>query len=190
MTYYNNPTINDWHKQIILGTVLGGSSLVKPKGGRNCYLVMRSTDHDWISYKAVELAVLSSQNPFVEERNTLRWHSNCYPVFTEFYNLLYVNKVKTISMEALDPLKDIGLAIWYGDCGKIKNGRITLNTNKFGEGNKTIMEYFNQAGIGETEVIRDRRYLRILFSEKASEKFLMLVAHRLPEFTHQKLLLK
>ena len=34
MTYYDNPDISDWHKQIIVGTVLGGSSLVKPKKGQ------------------------------------------------------------------------------------------------------------------------------------------------------------
>ena len=191
MTYYDNPTINDWHKQIILGTVLGGSSLVKPKKGRNCYLFMRSVDHDWLSYKAFELAALSSQRPFTEEGNTLRWHSNCYPVFTDSYNLFYKNKVKTISMDVLDPLKDIGLAIWYGDCGKLKKDCVLLNTNKFKEsGNEVIVEYFKQAGIGETEIIKERKYSRIMFSKKASDKFLMLVAHRLPDFMHQKLLPK
>lgn len=152
---------------------------------------MRSVDHDWISYKAFELGALSSQRPFTEEGNTLRWHSNCYPVFTEFYNLFYKNKTKTISMEVLDPLKDIGLAIWYGDCGKLKKDRVLLNTNKFGDdGNDTIIEYFKEAGIGDAEVIKERKYSRILLSEEASRKFLLLVAHRLPDFMHQKLLPK
>lgn len=191
MTYYDNPTINDWHKQIILGTVLGGSSLVKPKKGRNCYLFMRSVDKDWLSYKAFELANLSSQRPFTQEGNTLRWHSNCYPVFTEFYDLFYKDGVKTVSMEILDPLKDIGMAIWYGDCGKLKRNQLILNTNKFGQsGNEVIVEYFKQAGIGDAEIVRERKYLRIVLSEQAAEKFLLIVSNRLPDFMHQKLLPK
>lgn len=191
MTYYDNPTINDWHKQIILGTVLGGSSLVKPKKGRNCYLFMRSVDKDWLSYKAFELANLSSQRPFTQEGNTLRWHSNCYPVFTEFYDLFYKDGVKTVSMEILDPLKDIGMAIWYGDCGKLKKNQLILNTNKFGQsGNEVIVEYFKQAGIGDAEIVRERKYLRIVLSEQAAEKFLLIVSNRLPDFMHQKLLPK
>jgi hypothetical protein len=94
-------------------------------------------------------------------------------------------------MGVLDTLKDIGLAIWYGDCGKLKKNRVLLNANKFGsDGNDIIIKYFKEAGVGETEIIKERKYSRILFSEKASEKFLLTVAHRLPDFMHQKLLPK
>jgi hypothetical protein len=191
MTYYDNPEIDDWHKQIILGTVLGGSSLVKPKKGRNCYLFMRSANKDWLNYKAEELVSLSSQRPFTHEGNTLRWHSNCYPVFTEYYSQFYNSGEKLVKMEILDTLRDIGLAIWYGDCGKIKKGKVTLNTNKFGEeGTQIISRYFKEAGIGETFLVKERKYIRLAFSEAASEKFLMVLANRLPDFMHSKLLPK
>lgn len=191
MTYYSNPEISDWHKQVIVGTVLGGSSLVKPKMGRNCYLFMRSANKDWLNYKARELMYLSSQRPFTQEGNTLRWHSNCYPVFTEYYSNFYIDNKKVVKMEMLDNLRDIGLSIWYGDCGKLKKNRVFLNTNKFGEsGTETIMQYFNEAGIGETKIVKERKYIRLGFSEAASEQFLLVVAEKLPEFMRKKLLPK
>lgn len=191
MTYYDNPEISDWHQQVIIGTILGGSSLVKPKKGRNCYLFMRSADKQWLNYKAEELSSLSSQRPFTHEGNTLRWHSNCYPIFTEYYNLFYNNNKKLVKMEILDSLRDIGLAIWYGDCGKLKKNRVILNTNKFGEkGTEIISKYFLEAGIGETNLTKERKYIRLTFTEEATEKFLLVLANRLPDFMHPKLLPK
>lgn len=191
MTYYDNPEISDWQKQIINGTILGGSSLVKPKKGRNCYLFMRSANKDWLNYKAEELSSLSSQRPFTQEGNTLRWHSNCYPIFTEYHNRFYENNKKLVKMDILDSLRDIGLAIWYGDCGKLKKGKVILNTNKFGEnGTQIISNYFREAGIGETNLTKERKYIRLTFSEEATNKFLLILASRLPDFMHSKLLPK
>ena len=112
MTYFSSPELTNWQRQIVLGTILGGSSIVKPSKGRNCYLFMRSRYRDWLAYKSHELNIFSSQRPFTEEGNTLRWHSNCYPVFNEFRDLFYVDGVKAVKMEILDTLKDTGLAIW------------------------------------------------------------------------------
>jgi hypothetical protein len=191
MTYYDNPSITDWHKQIIMGTVLGGSSLVKPKKGKNCYIFMRCADKKWLEYKAYELSPLASQRPFTKEGNTIRWHSNCYPVFTDYYNLFYKSNKKAVNMDILDSLRDIGLAIWYADCGKLHKNKIILNTNKFGEeGTKTIVRYFDEVGVGETNLIKERQYTRLEFSPNATTKFLLIVANRIPDFMHAKLLPK
>jgi hypothetical protein len=191
MTYYDNPSITDWHKQIIMGTVLGGSSLVKPKKGKNCYLFMRSADKKWLEYKAYELSTLASQRPFTKEGNTIRWHSNCYPIFTNYYELFYEKNKKTVSMNILDSLRDIGLAIWYADCGKIHKGKITLNTNKFGEeGTNIVAKYFNEVGVGETNLVKERKYIRLEFTTESTNKFLLIVANRMPDFMHAKLLPK
>lgn len=191
MTYYDNPSIGDWHKQIVIGTVLGGSSLVKPKKGKNCYLFMRSANKKWLEYKAYELSALASQRPFTKEGNTIRWHSNCYPIFTNYHELFYEKTKKSVKMDILDSLRDIGLAIWYCDCGKLIKNKITMNTNKFGEdGTETIVKYFNEVGVGETCLVRERKYIRLGFSEEATNKFLLIVASRIPDFMHAKLLPK
>lgn len=191
MTYYSNPELSDWQKQIIIGTILGGSSLVKPKKGRNCYLFMRSVNKQWLNYKSAELKQLASERPFTYEYNTARWHSNCYPIFTDYYNNFYHDGRKLVKMDILDTLRDIGLAIWYGDCGKFKNGKVVLNTNKFGEeGTQVISNYFREAGIGETNLTKERKYIRLIFSAGATEKFLLVLANRLPDFMHPELLPK
>lgn len=182
MTYFTSPELIDWQKQIVLGTILGGSSIVKPSKGRNCYLFMRSRHRDWLAYKSHELQLFSSQRPFTEEGNTLRWHSNCYPVFNEFRDLFYIEGVKTVNMEILNRLRDIGLAVWYGDCGKVKNKKVVLNTHKFGEdGTNMIVRYFNEVDI-ECTVITERKNYRVQMTEEGSERFLMTIAHRLPDF--------
>jgi len=191
MTYFDNPNINDWHQQIITGTVLGGSSLVKPAKGKNCYLFMRSSDQQWLKYKAAELNNLASQRPFTYEQSTARWHSNCFPIFTQLYNRFYPDKKKIVTMEILDSLRDIGLAIWYGDCGKLKGNTALLNTNKFGEkGTKLMSNYFSEAGIGKADVVREKNYFRLNLDEQASNKFFLIVANHLPEFMQKQLLPK
>jgi len=182
MTYFYSPVITDWQKQIIMGTILGGSSIVKPKKGRNSYLFMRSCDEMWLEYKSQELKNFASQKPFTKEGRTLRWHSNCFPIFNEFRELFYEDDVKTVKMAILDKLRDIGLAIWYGDCGKIKKNNVIINTHKFGEkGTGIINDYFNQIGI-ESEITKEKNNYRILMSEAGSVKFLATIGHRLPTF--------
>lgn len=187
MTYFTSPELSSWQKNIVLGTILGGSSIVKPSKGRNCYLFMRSRHRDWLAYKSQELKLFSSQRPFTEEGNTLRWHSNCYPVFNEFRDLFYVKGAKIVNMEILDRLRDIGWAVWYGDCGKIKNGKVMLNTHKFGKtGTDIIVRYFNEVDIS-CESTTERKNYRVLMTEEGSERFLMTMAHCMPDFMHSRL---
>ena len=187
MTYYSSPEVTDWQNQIILGTILGGSTIVKPPKGLNCYLFMRSSHSEWLKYKAAELIDFASQQPMTQDGNTLRWHSNCYPVFNEYRDLFYKGSDKTIPMSILDGLKDLSLAVWYGDCGRIRKGCVVINTCKFREnGTKTIARYFNEIGI-EAETFLERGNYRVRLSKTGTEKFLMIVGHRLPAFMYEKL---
>lgn len=187
MTYYESPNLSDWQKQIVMGTILGGSSLVKPKKGRNCYLFMRSKNKEWLTYKSQELKRFSSQRPFTEEGNTLRWHSNCFPIFNEFRELFYKDDNKIVTMDILDQLRDIGLATWFGDCGKIKKTYAFLNTHKFEEsGSILIVKYFNEVGI-ESKIATERGNYRVAFTKAGSEKFIATIGDNLPEFMYKKL---
>lgn len=186
MTYYGTPVITDWQKQIIIGTVLGGSSIVKPAKGRNCYLVMRSSNHSWLNFKSQELKNLASQYPFTKEDPTLRWHSNCYPMFNDLHALFYVKNKKTVTMEILDQLRDIGLAIWLGDAGKIHAGAVSINTHKFGKQDSTLISrYFNEVGI-ENVLTQKRGSHRIKMTTKGTYKFLMITEQYLPDFMLKK----
>jgi hypothetical protein len=138
-------------------------------------------------YKAQELKEFSSQRPFTEEGNTLRWHSNCYPVFNEFRDMFYVDGKKTVSMDVLDQMRDIGLSIWFGDCGKVKGKCIWLNTHKFGEeGTSVVAKFFNEVGI-KCSLATERKNFRVAMTEVGTQRFLATIAHQLPEFMLNKL---
>jgi hypothetical protein len=184
VTYLNNPTVTEWHRQIILGTVLGGSSIVLPRRGRNCYLAMRSKDGRWLKYKADELSELAaSQSPCRVEKQTIRWHSSCYPIFSEMRRLLYDGDGnRLLSVEILNPLKDIGMAVWYCDRGRVIKGRAVINTFMYGvEGTEVAVRYFNEVGI-ECEVFRQRGKPRVRMTTKGTQDLFRIIAHRVPVF--------
>lgn len=187
MTYYHDPNITDFQKQIIMGTILGGSSIVKPKNGKNCCLFMRDKNLNWLQYKSAELQGLTSQKPLNEDQNTYRWHSNCYPVFNEFYSMFYKNDQKIVSMEILDKLRDIALAIWYGDAGKLVKDQAVLNTHRFGEkGTEIITDYLNIISY-DCKSIKERNNSRICFTPDSTIRFFKLIGEKLPEFMWGKL---
>jgi hypothetical protein len=176
-----NPDISLRQKEIIIGTVLGGSSLVKPSKGKNCYLSMRDRDSKWLQYKASSLNNLSSDAPFTlpKKGNTFRWHSMCYPIFTKLYQMFYNNGNRDLTKNILDPLKDWGLSVWFVDCGKYKKNHILFNTNIWGDhGTEVAKNYFENLGYG-VKIIKKRI---IQLDEESSRHFLEIITPPLTLF--------
>ena len=162
-------------EQIIRGTILGGSSIVQPQKGINCYLSMRSKCNLWLEYKARELQILASCTPFTEEK-TYRWHSLCYPVFKKFHDEFYKDGKRTLKLSSLDSFHDIGLAIWFRDCGKVKSNKVIINTHIWGkEGTEIIKEYFDIIGY-KTKIFYERNCLRVKLDVASSTSFMCLVS--------------
>lgn len=181
MTYYKFPKITDDQKQIIHGTILGGSSIIRQKNGKNCYLSMRGRNQKWIECKAQELNFIAPPNPYCQEKNGyFRWHSKSSPLLTEWYNLFYKDDKRTISMNILDELRDIGLAIWFLDCGKLKNKEIVLNLDHFGNKEiKIISQYFKEISLNNKI-----QKSNIKLNKEASEKFIKVIGIHIPEFMY------
>jgi hypothetical protein len=189
MTYYISPPVTDWQRQIILGTVLGGSSIVRPSGGKNSYLSMRGSNAYWLEYKSYELKELASPNPFLIEKENryFRWHSLCYPVFNEFHTLFYRDRKKRVEMSVLNELRDIGLAVWFVDGGRYERRHVVLNTTSFGwEGSETICGFFNEITL-PASIKQKGNSFRVQLEPNASIKFLKTIAHRVPQFMHHHL---
>lgn len=181
MTHTINPFVTERHRQFIIGTILGGSSIIAPTGGKNCYLSMRNKDLDWLSYKALELEVLASDNPITIEK-THRWHSKCYPVFSEYRSLFYKNKKRYLHLETLERLQDVTLAIWFGECGKYQKNKVTINTNVWGiQGTKVIKKYFELLDY-DSKIVKERNNFRVELDEHSSHSFLKIVVPMLPDF--------
>jgi hypothetical protein len=184
-----------WQDQILIGTVLSGSSIVKPPEGKNCYLSMRDKNSKWLQYKMEAMTNYFKSPKIHRYGNSFRCNSVCCPRLTELRKALYRDNERFISHEILDPMQSIGLSIWYIDGGgKTGRGRknVYLNTTKFGEeGSKIICEYFQaifSPKWGGCSINRngDNRW-RVLLDVKASLKFLSIIASDLPTFMLHKM---
>jgi len=183
MTHIINPSISDRQLQIIKGTILGGSSIVKPLGGKNCYLSMRTKNDKWLEYKGSELFDFSSQAPFTIEK-TNRWHSLCYPVFYTLRDKFYEGKKRKLTIDALDNLrlKDVAFMIWFGDAGTYKKGIVTFNTNIWGKkGTENISEYFSTLNY-DSVVFKERKSYRVKLDEGSSLALMTMIGPFLPHF--------
>jgi hypothetical protein len=181
MTHLIDPHITDRQKQVVKGTILGGSSIIKPVGGRNCYLSMRSKNDKWIDYKGSELSAFSSGAPFTIEK-TNRWHSLCYPIFNDIRELFYDGKKRVLKLEALEDLQDIAFMIWYGDAGFYHKNSVIFNTNIWGKkGTETIKEYFDMCGYISV-IYKDRKSYRVKLNEESSMQLLKTIAPHFPHF--------
>lgn len=175
----------DHQTQILIGTVLGGSSLVKPPRGINYYVSMRSNNDIWLEYKMIEMPDYFPEPKMRKYGNTNRCNSLCHEKITEIRELLYDGTKRKMDMPLLDGLMDTGIAVWFLDSGG-KTGRdrknAYLNTTRFGEqGTNLIRQYFCEVGM-ECRINRDGRRLKVLFTVDGTLSLLKTIAHRFPHF--------
>lgn len=181
MTHIINPQITPKQKNIIIGTILGGSSIVKPNKGKNCYLSMRSKNIDWLKFKANELKNLASSDPITVEK-TNRWHSICYPIFNDFEKMFYENGERKLESDTLNLLQELSLAVWFIDCGKVIKNKILLNTHIWGEkGTQQIAEYLNSLE-WKSNIVMERKNYRVKIEEESSKEFLQMCKSSVPQF--------
>lgn len=184
MTHQFSPQITEKQKQIIYGTILGGSSIIRPKKGKNCYLAMRDKSKDWLEYKIKLLNNLFKNNDDIikKDKNTYRCYSIAYPLFNEVHKIFYNEKNKIISRSTLDLLTDQAWMVWFTDSGRKTKRKCYLRTHKFGEqGTLTIAEYFNSLEC-ECEVHTSRNRFEIVFTNKGSLEFLKIISPSKPSF--------
>jgi hypothetical protein len=175
-----NPKITQAQKFLIIGTILGGSSIIKPQKGKNCYMSMRDKDLFWLKFKAEQLKDLTSQSPLTIEK-TNRWHSVCYPIFNEYHEMFYKGKNRVLKIEHLNLLHDSSIAIWFGDAGKCKGDQVVINTNIWGKkGTDIIVEYFKSLD-WQSEGFLERKNCRVRLDVESSKEFLKLVSPYLPK---------
>lgn len=180
----------DFEHQVLVGTILGGSSLVKPPKGKNYYLSMRSKNDMWLKYKMAQMPSFFKKPNLHLYGSTHRCNSSCCPTLTEIHDFLYDGSKRQISMRVLDSLRDIALAVWFLDGGS-KTGRgrknAYINTTKFGEdGTKVVLRYFNEVGMS-CNINRDGSRLKVLFTVDGTVSLFKVIAHQFPTFMYNRL---
>lgn len=184
MTYQSSPTITEKQRQLIYGTILGGSSIIMPSKGKNFYLAMRDRNQEWLSYKVNLLSNLFKidENTIKKDKTTYRAYSVSYPLFKDIHGLFYRGKDKVISRDILELLTDQAWMVWFTDAGRRSKRKCYLRTNKFREeGTKSIAKYFNSLDC-ECEVHKCRNRYEIVFSNKGSIEFLSIIDPCKPSF--------
>lgn len=184
MTYQCGPKMKDYQKQVFYGTMLGGSSLILPSKGKNCYLAMRDNDELWLQYKIEALRdFFKIDNTTIKkDKNTYRCYSTAYPAFNDAYSLFYKNKEKIVTLKILDTLTDDAWATWFIDSARKSKRKIYLRTNQFGaKGTQIISDYFNSLDCS-CDVHKRRERHEIVFDNSGSYKFLSVIAPKIPDF--------
>ncbi len=177
-------------KQIVLGTLLGNSSIIFPKKSKYPHLQMResiSKGGNWIRCKAHELKKFSRPKSFIADKDSFRWNSISNNCWNYFYSLCYKDGEKNIPSKWLDQLTDYGLACWFMDKGELKTNTCHLRISRINkESVENISNYFEIIGIpGDVKNIGGSRVFQ--FSKENQIKFLKTIQHQLPLFYRLKI---
>lgn len=131
-------------EQMILGSLLGDMNIGKPrKQHPACRLALvHSIKQKELFMKKVEILgeFMGSyrEYSYLDNRtnnvySTIRGNSKSHKVFNDIYDILYINRVKTITQEYLDKINHpIALAYWFMDDGT-NSGQIATNCFSFEE---------------------------------------------------------
>jgi hypothetical protein len=133
-------------KQFVLGSLLGNGSIIFPKKSLSPHLQLResiSKGGTWLRCKAEELKRFSRQKAFIRDQDSFRWNSITNPCWEYFFDICYKNRKKDVTMNWLDLLQDIGLAVWFLDKGHIFQKSCHIRVSRMNESSmKNFIEYF------------------------------------------------
>ena len=162
----------DDHRQIVLGTLLGNGYICK--SGNSSFFCIRHSIHHlaWLQSKAAELECYQSKTPWHKHGTTCTWRAASSPLFAELRAMCYPNGEKQVSMDWLNQLRALAIAVWYGDSGCLtgrNNKNASLRTQSYGEeGNQIIERYFNEVGM-PCHLNKSRKSWIIVFTIEGTE---------------------
>lgn len=175
--------LSNREKQVVLGSLLGSSSIIKPAKSKNPHFQMResiSKGGNWIRCKAYELARFSRPKSFVADKDSFRWNSISDSCWNQFYDLCYKDGNKHITSQWLDQLQDFGIACWFLDKGCIKDKNCFIRISRMNqESIDNILNFFKIIDIPAN--VKNHGGSKILNFEKENKtKLLKLIVHRFP----------
>jgi len=182
--------MTDIQQQVLIGTVLGGSSLIKQPKGKNYYLTMRSQDSLWLKYKIAELHNYFMSADLSQYGKTYCCNTICLDEFTLYREKLYKNNKRFASEKILDRINDLGLAIWFieggGWAGRNRKNAY-INTTMLSSSSDVIWNYFQNILDFECCLHVSKNRQRLLFGVKSSQKLMSIILPKYPDFLIQRL---
>lgn len=169
-------------KQIIIGTLLGNSKLLKDNDGY--YLEMKSRDSIWLESKAHALKDIAYSRWM--SHGNYYWRSKSHESFYEFKELCYSEHNKVFKMECLNSLRNIGIMVWYGDVGCLV-GRTKQNacvrTQAFCGSESIAHQFFNEID-ADCNISYVRQKPILTFTLKGTTTIMKIVYSVLPTNRH------
>lgn len=170
-------SLTEEQKSILVGCLLGDGTMRKKKNAyleiNHCFAQKELVD--WL-YEKFENFVLTKPKwrKTNGSREAYRFSTRSLPVFTEYYDLFFIDKKKVIPQNL--KLDCLSLAVWFMDDGSKNNSSVYLNTQQFSkqEQLRLIELLWKDFGI-ESTINKDKIYLRIRIRTKSAKRFVQLI---------------
>ena len=194
-------SLTEEQEQMILGSLLGDLNLSNPQSNRNNnsrLAIVHSIKQEALFMKKVEIlgnfmGAYRLETPPPDKRTgniyqTYRGNSYAHPIFTNIYNTLYINNVKTVTEDYLSKIyHPIALAYWFMDDGTnngtIATGLFSINECKLLQ--KWLLEKFNIESTVQEDKNHNWTYIHI--KQKSRHHFEELIKPYIIPEMHYKL---
>lgn len=119
--------------------------------------------------------------------STINFQTYSLACFNEFYNLFYVNGVKTVPNNIAELLTPQALAMWSQDDGNKLESGFTLNTHSYTKGENLLLIQALKSKLNlNCSLHKQSKYYKIFIKKDSMDKFRVLVT---PYF-HESMLYK
>jgi len=117
--------LSDFQKSVIFGTLLGDASISYNRKTMQLVSVHGQNQLDYIRIKQVIFkgSLYKCRGGYLPEKFLWRVHSPSIDDLDDIFNVCYKNSKKSVSVEWLNRIDAIGLAMWYMDDGSITSNR-------------------------------------------------------------------
>lgn len=187
--------ITNNERQAILGTLLGDCSILYPNNrSLNPRLQCNHGEPqaEWVEHKRNYLerlgGHLSRKANGGYGKFTISYISQCLPCLADLYDFCIKDGKKTITLDWLNQIGEIGLAWWICDDGSSCGRGLLLHTEGYSiEENEIICDWFAK-NYGKATINRSSRgYHWIYLSAEVQRNILPIVSPYIPEFMQYKL---
>lgn len=164
---YNNPILTKSQLDLIYGSSLGDLYIELPVKNARIVIHQRGEQEDYFDHKCKMLETILSNNIHKEPRYDKRLKKYLpyyqaktltHPQITEIYNIIYINKIKTVTKEWLSHITPRGLAYWFMDDGCNSGSLYTMGFSL--EENELLQEWLLNTYNIKTSIHRYKGYTK------------------------------
>jgi len=193
-----NARLTYFQEQVCIGTLLGDSSLSKPKNGQNYHLACYHSEKqvDWLEQKwdwltphtrPIQLCEYTDKRNGKSYRGG-RFHTISAPCFTKLADMFYKDGIKTITPDLMQKFEHpVALASLICDDGSWDAAGIAIASKQFTEDeNYVLANGLHKAFDIDITVHTSERYPHIRIPSSSVEHTFALCSSYVPEFLYYK----